>query len=384
MINSMTLKTVYIGCGRISAKHFEALNKITDKFQVVGVCDIDLNKAIKASEIVGGRPFEDYVEMIKQLSPDIAVVATPNGLHPSMVEKIAELGVKNIICEKPLSIDYESGERASNYCKSRGARLFLICQNRFNAPIAKLKQAINEGKLGRIYMISSNIFWQRPQSYYDKEASWHGTLAMDGGAYLTQATHYVDMVAWMAASKPKKVFASLMTLARNIETEDTGATIIEFENGTLASINMTVLTYPKNLEGSITILGEKGTVKIGGIALNEITHWELEGEETLINHNRPIPKLASGSGVQGAYGTEDRSVLNIHEDLSTGATTQTAAEVEFSSVYGAGHVHNYIDVYSAIISGKPASIEGDTILTTQKILSAIYKSNNLNAPIDLL
>lgn len=338
------LRIAHIGCGRISAKHFEALEKIQDKFTVVGVCDIDFDKANTAIPWVRG--FEDYVDMVKALKPDVVSISTPNGLHPPMIKKLVDLGVRNIICEKPLSIDYESGNDAYNHCKSAGARLFLICQNRFNDPIRALRKAVDGGKFGRIYMISSNVFWQRPQSYYDKDAAWHGTLEMDGGAYLTQATHYVDMVTWIAGSQPKMVFAKLATLARNIETEDTGSAIIEFSDGLLASINMTVLTYPKNLEGSITVLGENGTVKIGGIALNEVLHWEFDDKEL----RSPGVQIKDSSG---------------------------------ASVYGAGHVHNYIDIHNAIVQGIPANIEGDTILTTQKILSAIYQSNNTKLPVSL-
>ncbi len=341
-INPLTI--AHIGCGRISAKHFEALRNISDRFTLAGVCDIDPAKAKSAAS--GVRWFEDYIAMVEVLKPQVVSISTPNGLHPSMIKKLVDLGVKNIICEKPLSIDYESGKDAYDHCERFGVRLFLICQNRFNDPILRLRKAIDGNKFGQIYMISSNVFWQRPQSYYDKDASWHGTLSMDGGAYLTQATHYVDMVAWIADSEPRMVFAKLATLARNIETEDTGAAIIEFKNNILASINMTVLTYPKNLEGSITVIGEKGTVKIGGIALNEIVSWAFEDK--------------------------DMQDLRMHSNT-----------LGSDSVYGVGHVHNYIDIHNAIISGDSASIEGNTILMTQKILSAIYESNNTKLPVSL-
>jgi UDP-N-acetyl-2-amino-2-deoxyglucuronate dehydrogenase len=342
-MTNKALRIAHIGCGRISTKHFSALNEIRDKFELVAVCDFSLDKAIATG--TGAPAFNDFVAMIKEIKPDVVSLATPNGMHPKMIKEVADLGVKNIVCEKPLSIDYASGKEAYDYCKAKGVRLFLIYQNRFNASIIELKKAIDAGKFGRIYLINSNVFWHRPESYY-KNSTWHGRPDMDGGAYLTQASHFIDLVLWIMRDSPKLVYAKLARLARDIETEDTGSVIIEFKGGTIASINMTVLTYPKNLEGSITILGEKGTVKVGGIALNEILHWEFS----------------------------DKTLLT---------PTYKEHNAEGDSVYGVGHVRNYLDIYESIVSRNLASIEGETILETQKILSAIYESSNKGLPVSL-
>ncbi len=338
------LRIAHIGCGRISAKHFEALRQIREKFELVAVCDLDVARAQAAGVDNEVQSFSDLVVMIEETKPDVVSIATPNGLHPKMIKVAVDLGVKNIICEKPLSVDYASGKDAHDYCKAKDARLFLIYQNRFNAPIRELKKAIDAGSFGRIYMLSSNVFWQRPKDYY-KNSSWHGKLDMDGGAYLTQASHFVDMITWLSSDAPIQIYAKLATLARDIETEDTGSVIIELASGAIASLNMTVLTYPKNLEGSITVLGKNGAVKIGGIALNEVLHWEFLDKT-------PPPKTPGQIPSNG-------------------------------SVYGIGHVHNYIDIHNAIINKIPANIEGDTILTTQKILSAIYESNSKELPVNL-
>ena len=168
---------------------------------------------------------------------------------------------------------WHDGLRMVRACDDANVRLFVVKQNRRNATLQLLKNAVEQGRFGRIYMVNLNVFWTRPQEYYDS-AAWRGTWEFDGGAFMNQASHYVDLLDWLIGPI-KSLQAYTATLARNIEVEDTGVISVEWRSGALGSMNVTMLTYPKNLEGSITIIGEKGTVRIGGVAVNEIQHWEF-------------------------------------------------------------------------------------------------------------
>lgn len=338
------LRWGFIGCGRISAKHFEALQQLSDKISVVAVCDVDSTKAQKAAEIFKCNYYTDIQSMLDSEELDIVTIATPNGLHPEHSIMCARAGV-DVLCEKPMSVKMEDAYEVESVFKELKRNFFLVHQNRYNDTVVALKKAIEQGRFGKIYMMLSNVLWQRPQDYYDKEA-WHGTKDLDGGAFMTQASHYVDMLNWLAHSKATRVFASLGTLARNIETEDTGSTIINWENGIIGNINMTVLTYPKNLEGSITILGEKGTVKIGGVALNEISHWEFEGSD-------PSDELVKNAG----YKTD--------------------------SVYGFGHVRTYENILKFYDGNKGDIVSLESALLGMRLLDAIIKSDTKKEPIAL-
>lgn len=340
------IKVGLIGCGRISAKHFEALEKLKERAEIVAVCDGNEHKMKQAVERTGARGFHSLEAMLGNGELDLLTVVTPNGLHASQVIK-ASHKVKNIVTEKPMAIKWQDGIDMCNQCEENGTNLFVIYQNRFNDTVQAVWKAIQEGRFGRIYMIMSNVFWQRNQDYYDKDATWHGTRSMDGGAYFTQASHYVDLMQWFARSKPKSVYAKLATLARKIETEDCGISSIEWENGTIGNINVTVLTYPKNLEGSLTILGEKGTVKIGGSSLNQIEIWEFEDK---------VPS--------------DDQVKLLRYDTD--------------SVYGKGHIKNYENICDAIEGKQKALIDGKEGLRSLKILTSIYESHNAKKIIELI
>jgi len=175
--------------------------------------------------------------------------------------------------EKPMATRWDDGLRMVKACDDAGVRLFVVKQNRFNDTLQLLKRAIEENRFGKINMVHINVFWTRPQEYYD-QAKWRGTWEFDGGAFMNQASHYVDLLDWLIG--PIDKIQAMMTTTRDIEVEDTGVMNIKWRKGTLGSMSVTMLTYPKNLEGSITILGENGTVKVGGVAVNDIQHWEFD------------------------------------------------------------------------------------------------------------
>jgi len=178
-----------------------------------------------------------------------------------------------VMTEKPMATRWHDGLRMVKACDDANVRLFVVKQNRRNPTLQLLKGAIDQGRFGRIYMVNLNVFWARPQEYYDS-AAWRGTWEFDGGAIMNQASHYVDLLDWLIGPI-ESLQAYTATLARNIEVEDTGVISVKWRSGALGSMNVTMLTHPKNFEGSITILGEKGTVRVGGIAVNEIQHWEF-------------------------------------------------------------------------------------------------------------
>jgi len=273
-IRKRKIKIAIVGCGRISQKHFEAIKKHNKDIKLVAICDNNpsvLKQTIKQLNNVSA--YANLESMLNQESPDIITLCTPSGLHAKQTIEIARVGI-HVISEKPMATRWIDGVSMVNICDTNKVRLFVVKQNRRNTTLQLLKRAFEEKRFGRIFMVNINVFWMRPQQYYD-QAEWRGTWDLDGGAFMNQASHYVDLIDWLIGPVDC-VQAMTGTLDRNIEVEDSGVLNIKWRNGALGSMNVTMLTYPKNLEGSITILGEKGTVKIGGIAVNEIQHWEFE------------------------------------------------------------------------------------------------------------
>jgi UDP-N-acetyl-2-amino-2-deoxyglucuronate dehydrogenase len=204
------------------------------------------------------------------------ILTTPSGLHADQAVAIAQTG-RHVMTEKPMATRWQDGLRMVKACDEAGVRLFVVKQNRRNATLQLLKQAVEKKRFGRIYMVNINVFWTRPQSYYDS-AAWRGKWEFDGGAFMNQASHYVDLLDWIIGPI-ESLHAYTATLERDIEVEDTGVLNVRWRSGALGSMNVTILTYPQNLEGSITIIGEKGTVRVGGVAVNEIQHWDFADKD---------------------------------------------------------------------------------------------------------
>jgi UDP-N-acetyl-2-amino-2-deoxyglucuronate dehydrogenase len=220
-------------------------------------------------------------------------------------------------------------------CDEAGVRLFVVKQNRRNRTLQLLKRAVDLGRFGRIYMVTVNVFWSRPQSYYDS-APWRGTWEFDGGAFMNQASHYVDLLDWVVGPV-ESVMAYTGTLARNIEVEDTGVAALKWRNGAMGSVNVTMLTYPKNLEGSITVLGERGSVRVGGVAVNKIEHWDFDAPHDI-----------------------DREVDD--------------ASYQTTSVYGFGHPLYYDNVINTLRGEAEPETDGREGLRSLELLIAMYLS----------
>ena len=264
-----------VGCGRISKNHFSAIEKHQDDIELVSVCDVDEN-ALSSHRNSNVNCYTRMSDMLTSENLDLVSLCTPSGFHPDEVVLAAKNNI-NVMTEKPMATRWQDGIRMVRACDEAGVRLFVVKQNRRNATLQLLKKALDAKRFGSIYMVQVNVFWTRPQEYYDS-AKWRGTWELDGGAFMNQASHYIDLLDWLIGPVAD-VQAMTGTLARDIEVEDSGVMNIRWRNGALGSVSVTMLTYPKNLEGSITILGEKGSVRIGGVAVNEVEHWEFEDNQ---------------------------------------------------------------------------------------------------------
>lgn len=295
-----------VGCGRISKNHVEAISRI-DGLELVAASDQSAERAKSVAEPLGIPWFVSYEKMLAEVESDIVSICTPSGLHPSQGVLAAKSG-RHVVTEKPMAISLTAADELVHACDANNVHLFVVKQNRLNEPVRMLKKAVDTGRFGRLYMASCTVFWARPQDYYD-QASWRGTWEFDGGAFMNQASHYVDLIQWLMGPV-ESVMAKTATLARKIETEDTGVAVLRFRSGALGVIEVTMLTYPRNMEGSITLLGEKGTAKIGGTAVNKVEHWEFaeaNADDERVRAMESNPPNVYGYGHEGYY----RNVLAV-------------------------------------------------------------------------
>jgi UDP-N-acetyl-2-amino-2-deoxyglucuronate dehydrogenase len=328
------IRFALVGCGRISANHIEALRQHSGHAQLVAVCDVRAEALAAAAAKTGAQAFASLDDLLAHSDADVVVLATPSGLHPRQAMQAARAG-RHVLSEKPMATKWDEGMCMVQACREAGVKLFVVKQNRLNPTLQRLKSAIDDGRFGRIYMATVNVFWTRPQSYYD-EAPWRGRWDMDGGAFLNQASHYVDMVDWLIGPVDS-VHAYTATLARDIEAEDSGVMSLRLRRGALASINVTMLTHGRNFEGSITLLGERGTVRIGGVAVNEVQHWEFD-------EARP----------------EDAQIQD--------------ASYATPSVYGFGHPLYYDNVIRTLRGEAQAQVDGYEGLRSLEVVIAAYRS----------
>ena len=270
------LNFALVGCGRIAKRHSELLgfNEINGA-KLVSVCDNVIDKANKIAEQFKVSSYQDMDEMMKSESIDVVVVLTPSGLHAEHVINLSKYG-KHIMVEKPMALTIKDAENMIYACDVNNIKLFIIKQNRFNVPVVKLREALDAGRFGRLTLGTVRVRWARHQAYYDQDP-WRGTWAMDGGVLTNQASHHVDMLEWMMGDV-ESVFAKMTTALADVETEDTAIVTLKFKNGALGIIEATTATRPTNLEGSRSILGENGTVVVGGVAVNEMQTWVFEDE----------------------------------------------------------------------------------------------------------
>jgi UDP-N-acetyl-2-amino-2-deoxyglucuronate dehydrogenase len=333
-ITDRPIRFALVGCGRISGSHLDALERHAGRAELVAVCDPRPEALAAAMQRSGAPGFESLEALLARSDADVVVLATPSGLHPRQAMAAARAG-RHVLTEKPMATKWDEGMEMVRVCREAGVKLFVVKQNRLNATLQRLKQAVDGGRFGRIFMVNVNVFWTRPQSYYD-DAPWRGRWDMDGGAFLNQASHYVDMVDWLVGPVDS-VHAYTATLARDIEAEDTGVMSLRLRKGGLASINVTMLTYRRNFEGSITVIGERGTVRVGGVAVNCIEHWDFD---------EPQPG--------------DEQVFD--------------ASYQPASVYGFGHPLYYANVIDTLRGEANAQVDGYEGLRSLEVVIAAYRS----------
>ena len=289
------IKVGLVGCGRISKKHSEILgNNLVKGITLTAVCDIIEEKA----KILGKKykvvHYTCMHEMIKNNEIDLIVVLTESGNHAKHVIELAKYG-KNIIVEKPMALTIDDADSMIEACQQNNCKLFVVKQNRFNNAVVELKDLLLNKKLGEIFLGTIRVRWSRDQKYYDQD-SWRGTWKMDGGVLTNQASHHIDLLEWLIGPVDS-VFAKSKTALVDIETEDTAVVILNFKNGALGVIEATTATRPKDLEGSVSVLGSKGTIVIGGFAVNKIETWNIVGQEQQnLDHLNENPKDVYGFG----------------------------------------------------------------------------------------
>jgi len=332
-ITDRKIRIAIVGCGRISKNHFGSIEKHAESIELAAVCDIDPGVLARHAEQYGVPGYQYLEEMLKTEQLDMVVLCTPSGKHPDQAVLAAKYKV-HVMTEKPMATRWQDGVRMVRACDEANVRMFVVKQNRRNTTLQLLKRAITEKRFGKIHMVHLNVFWTRPQDYYD-QAKWRGTWEFDGGAFMNQASHYVDLLDWLIG--PVDKVQAMMSTTRDIEVEDTGVMNLRWRNGALGSMSVTMLTYPKNMEGSITILGEKGTVRVGGVAVNDIQHWEFDEPRDYDEHIQ-------------------------------------SANYETTSVYGFGHPLYYKNVIDVMRGEAEAETDGREGLKSLELLIAAYLS----------
>lgn len=342
----MELNFALVGCGRIAQKHADILSNNEIKGgRLAAVCDIKPERARAFADKYGVPAYTDMHEMMKAVpSIDVVSVLTESGNHARHTIELAAYG-KHIVVEKPMALTLTDADAMIRACDEAGIKLFVVKQNRYNRPVIKLREALHLGRFGRMVMGTVRVRWCRPQAYYDQDA-WRGTWAMDGGVFTNQASHHVDLLEWFLG-EPESVFAYSRTALVNIETEDTGVAVIKFRSGALGIIEATTATRPKDLEGSLSLLGEKGTVEIGGFAVNEMKTWNflepMEGDDRVFSEYRDNPP----------------------------------------NVYGFGHVAYLQQVVDAVANGSPSLVDGLEGRKSLELITAIYESIETGAQVNL-
>lgn len=332
------VKFAIIGCGRIAERHAEHIRNLG---LLVATCDIISKKADSLAQKYGAKPFYSIEEFIAaNIEIDVVAICTPNGLHAQHAIACLNSGY-HVLCEKPMALSLQDCQQMMFAAEQNDKKLFAIKQNRFNPPVVAVKKTLDENRLGKIYNVQLNCFWNRNADYYLN--SWKGTKDLDGGTLYTQFSHFIDLLFWMIGDVNKVVaFAKNFAHQGKIEFEDTGVVILSFDNGAIGTINYTVNSYAKNMEGSLTIFGEKGTVKIGGQYLNELEYQCIEDYkiDNIPQGNRP-----------NDYGTYVGSMSNhdkVYENVI--AVLQNNAPMATNAFEGLKTVSIIEKIYQSIIT----------------------------------
>ncbi len=331
-----TIKFALLGCGRIAKRHSEllGLNQIANA-ELSAVCDVKVDRASRIGQAMNVPHFTDMHEMMGNASIDVVVVLTESGFHAEHVIDLTQYG-KHVVVEKPMALSLADADRMILACDRAGVKLFVVKQNRFNIPVVKVREALREGRFGKLTMGTVRVRWCRPQEYYDQD-DWRGTWALDGGVLANQASHHIDLLEWMLG-EPVSVFAMASNALAQIEAEDTATVLLRFKSGALGVIEATTAIRPLDLEGSISILGEGGSVVIEGFAVNKMKTW------------------------------------NFCEELQEDNDILEKFSVNPPNVYGFGHKAYYDHVVDCILNDSPQLVDGLEGRKSLELITAIYES----------
>lgn len=343
------MKYALIGCGRIATNHMKAA--INNKLEIIAVCDVipeKMEELLAKHELQGDasiKRYEDYKKMIEEEKPELISIATESGLHAEIALYCIEKGV-NLIIEKPMAMSIEDADKIIRLSEEKGVKVSACHQNRFNVAIQQLRQAMEGGRFGKLSHGSIHVRWNRNKGYYT-QAPWRGTWAQDGGALMNQCIHGIDLLRWMMGDEIEEIYgATRQQFHDYLEAEDVGMAVIKFKNGAIGTIEGTTNVYPKNLEETLYIFGENGTVKIGGTSTNNIDVWDFADETEADNKNKGLKE-------------------------------------ETSNVYGNGHTSLFADVMDAIENDRKPYVDAVAGRNALEVVLSIYKSQKTGAPVKL-
>lgn len=343
------MKYALIGCGRIATNHIKAA--VNNNLEIIAVCDLipekmeDVLGMHDLQKLTSIKRYIDYQQMIKEMKPELVSIATESGLHAEIALYCIEQGV-NLIIEKPMAMSIEDADKIIKLSDEKGVKVSACHQNRFNLAIQELRQAIEAGRFGKLSHGSIHVRWNRNKDYYD-QAQWRGTWAQDGGALMNQCIHGIDLLRWMMGDEIEEIYGVTRQRFHDyLEAEDVGLAVIKFKNGAIGTIEGTTNVYPKNLEETLYIFGENGTVKIGGTSTNNIDIWDFADEAE-----------------------EDRKNKGLKEVTS--------------NVYGNGHISLFADVIDAVKNNRRPYVDAVAGRNALEVVLSIYKSQQTGQAIRL-
>jgi UDP-N-acetyl-2-amino-2-deoxyglucuronate dehydrogenase len=345
MMDQTPLNFVIIGCGRIAPRHAQALEDLqtSHAIKLAGTFDIVESRSLNLAKKYNTKSYPSYDAVLNDPDIQIVSVCVPSGLHVEIALQAARAG-KHVLVEKPIALSLADADKLIETCEECGVTLGVVLQNRFNPPMRDLRALVDSGKLGKVMLGNACVRWYRPQEYYEDE--WHGTWALDGGALMNQSIHHIDALRWLMG-EVASVYAYTATLGHKMEAEDVGVAVLKFKSGALATIEGSTVTYPENLEGSVALFGERGSVKVGGTALNRKVFWKVAGE---LEHEREM---------------------------------LTREEVDPPSVYGYSHREQIAEMVDSIREKRRPSTHGREARKSLELVCAIYESSRTGCEINL-
>lgn len=348
-VKEENMKYALIGCGRIAVNHVQAA--INNKLDIVAVCDIlpeKIEKLLSRYDLHGEKSikkYSDYKKMIEEEKIDLISIATESGIHAEIALYCIDHGI-NVIIEKPMAMSIEDADKIIEAAEAKKVKVSACHQNRFNIAIKELRRAIESKRFGKLSHGTIHVRWNRNEEYY-KQAPWRGTWAQDGGALMNQCIHGIDLLRWMMGDEIEEIYGVTRQQFHNyLEAEDVGMAVVKFKNGAIGTIEGTTNVYPQNLEETLYIFGEKGTVKIGGTSTNNIDVWDFSDEEESDIRNKSLKE-------------------------------------ETSNVYGNGHTSLFADVIDAIEKDRKPYVDAVAGRNALEVVLAIYKSQKMKTPVKL-